>query len=256
MYADLLFLNEFLRDYLIITVVSTMTAFKTTKKRQLVAAGFGALLSTLLVIVVPKSSHLCNLIFGIILCMAMIKISFKPSEKAAFIHLLLYTYAAAFIIGGIITFLQTKFKALPSHIAFLTGFLLLKSGIFLTGIVKKRNERLCQISIKFPNEIKYFKALIDSGNLLIDKNSGLPISIIESDALPSDLELREKHFISFNSLGCTNGKLEFIYIPYICIDFKGNKKLIKNAPVGISKNKLSQANAYQMIISPDIIEKL
>lgn len=255
MYAELLFLTEFMNDFLILLIVKELNCYQMSKKNMIAGALTGALISTILAVFFSDASVVFNIFAGIFLCMSMIRISFNPKIKSQFLRLFLHTYAAAFIMGGITDFIQNRIIQLPASFIFLIGFIMVKAGIFINTLIKKKGECLCRINVSFENEIKSYTALIDTGNLLFDGESGHPVSIIFEDAIPERFRKRTEKSILFNSLGCTNGTLRIIYVPYICVEYKGEKKLIEHVPLGLSANKLSASDSYQMIISPEIINK-
>lgn len=256
MYADILFLTEFMNDCLILLIVKELNGFQTSKKRLMSGALIGALISTLLAIFFADAPVIINILSGILLCLCMIKIAFNTKVKSLFFRLFLHTYATAFIMGGICSFLQKIIPTLPAILIFSLGFFIVKGGVFINLLISKKGNCLCEVSICYENIIKKHTALIDTGNLLFDKKSKLPVSIISEEVLPEEIKLKATHCISFNSLGCTNGSLKILYVPYICVEYKGEKKLIENAPLGLSTNKLSASDSYQMIISPEIINKM
>lgn len=256
MYADLLFLTEFLSDYLILHIVKEWTGYYATIKHLIISSLVGAFISTLLNIFLPDAPALFNLSAGILLCLVMVKIAFKPKMRCSLLNLISHSYATALIQGGIINFIQKRYPSFPYYIFFIIGFIVLKTGVFFKNKIYEKGEKLCQITIKFNNIIQSYTALIDTGNLLFDQKSNLPVSIIAEETLPEEFKAQATHSINFNSLGCTNGSLKIIYVPYICVEYKGEKKLIENAPLGLSTHKLSASDSYQMIISPEIINKM
>lgn len=253
MYADLLFLTEFMNDCLILLIVRELNGYQTSKKRLIFGALIGALISTLLAIFFADAPVIFNILAGIFLCLCMIKTAFNTKIKSSFYRLFIHTYATAFIMGGITSFLQKIIPVLPAILIFFIGFFIIKGGIFISSLINKKGECLCRINICFDNVVKNYTALIDTGNLLFDQKSNLPVSIIVEEALPEEFRDQATHSINFNSLGCTNGSLKIIYVPYICVEYKGEKKLIEHAPLGLSTHKLSASDSYQMIISPEII---
>ena len=63
--------------------------------------------------------------------------------------------------------------------------------------------------------------------------------------------------IPFRSLGCQSGMLEVIMVDVMCI-YDGNKKpgitVKKNMLIGLSTDKLSQDNAYQMLLNCEAVK--
>lgn len=253
MYADLLFFNELLSDYLILLAVSHILGQQTAQKRIILGALCGAFAATVFALFFVDVGTIFNIAAGIILCFLMVYIAFFPSTRSNFLHISLYTYATAFVMGGIANFITERFPAIPAIIVFLVGFLLLESGIKLASLINKNTAKLCTVRISFANGIKSYTALMDTGNLLYDDHSGHAVSIISKGSLPNFQDLTTSHTISFKSLGCENGTLKIIYVPYMCVEAFGKKKLIENAPLGISEHTLSSSDSYQMIINPEIL---
>ena len=253
MYADILFLTEFIRDYLVLYAVSKIAQRSARPKKLIAGACVGAAFSTLAAIFLPVDHLLFNFFYGLFLCAAMLKAAFQPNTKGDFFHLLLCTYASAFILGGIISFVNSRFPKVPSALIFLTAYLLFRGGFYLVSFLRQRIGKYCTARIVLSDEIKTLTALVDTGNLLKDEKSGLPVSIINESELALPLSEYDFHDVAFHSLGCENGILKVMYVPYLYIDYKGTEKIVQNAPVGISRYPLSPTGAYQMIISPEIL---
>ena len=256
MYADLLFLSEFLFDYLILNIVKEWTGYNCTFKRLILGSLIGAFISTLLSVCYSDTPVFFNFIMGIVLCFAMIKTAFKPISRNSYLYLICYCYAVAVIQGGIIAFIRNRYPEFPIFFLFIIGFTILKISMFVKKSIGSKISKLCQVSLKTEHRILRFTALMDTGNMLFDSERNLPVSIIYEKDLPKEVINQTTKSIKFNSLGCTNGNLKIIYVPYICIEYKGEKKLIENVPLGLSPHKLSTSDSYQMIISPEIINKM
>lgn len=256
MYADIIFINELINDYLILSIAGYISGHKLSRKRQLAGALSGAFVSTLLMVFLWNVPLGINLISGILLAILMIFISFKPKTRAGFVRLFFYTYSSGFILRGISEFFELHFPTLPGQSVFFICYLLLIGGLKVINLINKNSSRICLVNVSLGNEVKHLHALIDSGNLLYDDVTNLPVSIIDNNELPENFSPEQLRYISFNSLGCVNGTLKIITVPFMCIEHKGEKKLVENMPVGISEYKLSASNSYQMIISPEIINKM
>ena len=106
MYADLLLLTEFLSDYLILQIVKEWTGYYATIKHLITGSLVGAFISTLLNIIFPDAGTLFNLSAGVLLCLVMVKIAFKPKIRCSLLNLISHCYVIALIQGGIISFIQ------------------------------------------------------------------------------------------------------------------------------------------------------
>lgn len=98
------------------------------------------------------------------------------------------------------------------------------------------------------------KALLDTGNELIEPITNLPVIIVEKEALNSiDSSKYEKMYIPFKAV---NGQPNFLYgfkPDKIKINYDDDNFQFKNAIIGICDTKLSEHNEYQGLLSRDII---
>lgn len=255
MYADILFLTEWIRDYLILYAVSKLVHRPVSARRLFCGAAAGAVFSTAAAFLLPADALFVNLLFGLFLCAVMLFTAFRPKTGTVFFHLLLCTYTVAFILGGIISAVNSRLPSVPPALLFFIAWLLLAAGFAILRRLKKRIRKYADVRIRISEQTKTLRALVDTGNLLKDPPSGLPVSIIHAQALPAPASAYDCHDVAFHSLGCENGTLKVMYVPFLYIEYRGSETLLQDAPVGISPYPLSPADAYQMIVSPEIFIK-
>ena len=138
-------------------------------------------------------------------------------------------------------------------------------------MIKERLDKICEVKIKYQDKEVMVKALIDSGNLLKDPISGLPVIIVEKEkliGLVDNLVLENITNIlkgKWIEKNCSDNKSNFILIPFrtlgndhgMLIGFRpdniqlhiNDDYLQKDAVVGIYLGNLSgKSNEYHAII--------
>ncbi|MEW6662248.1 MAG: sigma-E processing peptidase SpoIIGA [Bacillota bacterium] len=200
-YLDILFLINFLMDYVILWAAARFGQYRTTFQRLTIASSIGALYS--LGILLPEADYLLTILARLIMSIIMVLIAYGrlPLKKTA--QALGYFYLIAFVTGGamlgtiylfsremqaspvmsgMFSFsVNIKYTWLLAGLA--TAILLGKWG---SGFIKRNIFRsllrlpviLCFGAVRIP-----VKALIDTGNNLKDPLTGRPVVIIEYELL-------------------------------------------------------------------------
>ncbi len=225
----------------------------------------------------------------------MIYIAFKPNKINKLLKQLLIFYLTTFAFGGITFFLIYTVK--PQGISFkdgvwigmypfkiiIAGGLLGFSIIYLSfrviknGICKKN--MICDIEIVFEGKTERIKAMIDSGNLLRDPISKMPVIVVEKEVLKNVISIEiinnlEKilkgeeidnkvilqymsklKIIPFSSIGKENGMLLGIKADEINAFTENGKIKMKSAIIGIYDKPLCRNGEYKGLIGLDFVEK-
>lgn len=148
------------------------------------------------------------------------------------------------------------------------------------GKLSKKN-MFCNVEILFKQKSKTVKALIDSGNLLKDPLTNVPVVVVEAEELktliPEEIlehigeiigggsqdclgEPQREEYISkfrvipFSSLGKKNGMLLGFKADYLLVDYEENIHKIENAIIGIYGENFTKSKEYTAIIGLDILE--
>ena len=114
--------------------------------------------------------------------------------------------------------------------------------------MKKKLSKTCRLEIGYQGIKVKTRALIDSGNLLIESNSGLPVIIVEKQILNCfDGRKIEKILIPFSSLGNKNGLLKGFKPDYIKL-YTDEELFEKKAIIGIYSDSLGGGSEYHAIV--------
>ncbi len=250
-YADILFVINFSLDYLCLFIAGRLLNFKSTALRLILAAVMGgtyAFLPYITELAVYISLPL-NLVFAGLMCL----VSFgKMPVKRFLLGAVTYIVSSA-LMGGLITALYSLFGKSHQGVYAETGafgFALacFASALitFLYGALSKRkiHTKSAQINLYIEGEKISARLLADSGNMVTEPFSSLPVIILSSSALPPPydnpdhpdfpLKIRAIPFGTASGKGCFLGfrpdKIEIVRLgkkplpadAYIAIDTFGN----------------------------------
>lgn len=182
---------------------------------------------------------------------------FKPRYWEYFYKLLMYSYLAIFLLGGILVLLESILGR--KKVSMVSWGILV---VFLVFLIEKvyikinRKSDFRKVILTF-SEGKCCQAiaLVDSGNGLTEPISKMPVSIIEERAIEPYKELlREDKFriVPFHSVGKENGVLEAYFIEKMEIENEGENRIIKKPVIAITKENISANGNYQMILHPKL----
>ncbi len=245
-----------------------------------------------IIIYISKLQIYSNIFLKVALSAVMVYVAFNPSKFKSFLKGIMIFYLTSFTFGGV-TFALLYFVK-PQNISFQNGVLIGISPIkvIITGGVigfiiitisfknikgkLTKKDMICDVKIIQKDKTKEIKAIIDTGNLLTDPITKVPVVIVEKDKLTDifpteilentinfiegkDVEMGEYlskiRIIPFKSLGKENGLLLGIKVDGVIINYQGNDNFIKEVIIGIYEKKISNNNSYSALIGLNILEK-
>ena len=143
--------------------------------------------------------NILNLIFKLILSIVMIYVSFKPKNMKEFLRQITFFYLTSFVFGG--AALGVIYMVNAGKISIQNGILIgnytLKTifmGIILAFIIIvvafkfiktkiSKNDLFCNITIKINRKSVKTKAMVDTGNLLKEPITNIPVAVVEHKIL-------------------------------------------------------------------------
>lgn len=231
------------------------------KKSKVIIAALLTALGEVFIVCVPGGNSGVKIILGFGGITAFVVYwLFRPKSRQYFYKLLIYSYLAIFILGGILILLESIFgKKEVSMISW--GILVVFLVFLIKNVYIKINTKsdFYQVVLTLSgNSQCHVTALVDSGNGLIDPISKIPVSIIEERVIERyKEELREEKFrlIPFHSVGKDRGILEAYFIEKMEIKNEGENKIIYQPIIAITKDTISTNKNYQMILHPNILKQ-
>lgn len=293
---ELLLIENFIINLLILYITKIITRTSVNKKRIIFGAAIISFYS--LAFFWEYSMLLTNFYMKIVISLFLIKICFNAKSIKLYFYQLLAFYIVSFIFAGA-TFgfffsSQNIQDLILKPIDFIGGFPviylilgILSSSVIAIIIFKYNNKKtlredyIMDINIIYKEKSIEIKALIDTGNSLIDPFTKETVILIEynkiKDLLPpiiwslyekdkiKDFKLLETvlktvekeitiKLIPFKSVGNNNGFLLGFKPEFIILDHKSENRIIrKDIIIGIYQGLLSTDESYNGLLNYEIL---
>lgn len=294
-YLDIIFVENMLMNYIIL--FATLIIVKAKNRRQqirlILSSTIGSIYSIIVYLkILPIYS---TIIAKIILSIVMIYVAFNPMNIKQLLKQLLTFYLISFIFGGctfaFIYFIKPE-KVMMNNGVFVGMYpikVTLIAGIIafvITQVAFKFNKTkldttntLFSIKAYYEEKCLKLKALLDSGNMLKEPISGMPVIIAEREALysiiPKEIfnniegviggdktknnkevqkHLAKVRMVPFMSIGKENGMLLGIRMDKVKIETENINMEKQNVIIGVYNNKLTKDNKYNALIGLNLLE--
>lgn len=259
-YLDSLFLLNICINYWILKAVVYQFGLKQKTVRVLLAATMGAGIYILLFLL-PLQTRFVQLIEICVSVPLMVLILLPKQNRSLFKRVLGYGFLYSFLVAGILRTLFSKWQ-LFSHsktniIAVLTGAFICFEGIMKylqTGKAVKKYG-LCKVKLVTERNTVCIKAIVDTGNSLIEPISKKPVCLVEQSVLegliPEDNVFVRA--IPYRSVGCEQGILYGVEIAELHITYGTEQFFLQKVICAGVGHKLSTKGKYQMILHPACI---
>lgn len=251
-------------DYFLLLLVGKLLKCTATHLRLILGAAFGAGMACVCIILTNVPGFMRIVIAYGFVGIVMLKICFKIKEFRKLYSATLYLYFFTILYGGFFGWLKSQIPFFRKN--GLTLLSLVSSGYFfclfllfsMKKIKENRSENLYHTTIYIDQEQIQVKALLDTGNSLMEPISKKPVSIIEKSVVEKYLEsLRQNGFraIPFHSIGKAHGILDGFEVTQIIITKEDRNIVINKGIIGVYEGKLSGSGKYQMILHPILMEE-
>lgn len=193
-YLDVILLENLCMNYIILFATGIIHKVKIKSLRILVSSLIGGIYAVLSY--VPILEVYSNFIFKILLSVVMIYIAFHPANVKLLFRELIIFYLVSFAFGGCAFALLYFIKpedilvkngvltgTYPIKIALLggiVGFVIVNIAFKVVKGKLSKKDMFCEVTIFIEEKKKTIKAFIDTGNLLKDPISGMPVVVIEA----------------------------------------------------------------------------
>ena len=227
----------------------------------------------------------------------MVYIAYNAKNIKLLMKQIVIFYLTSFVFGGcafaLLYFVKPQeilmkngmyIGTYPLKIALLGGIVGFAITVVAFKVVKYRmtkKDMFCEITIYMKEKSVKAKAMIDTGNMLKDPISRMPVIVVEKDILYEIIpykilnnldkiiggeiasEIYDKEIVEyiskfkvipFTSLGKQNGLLLGIKASKVKIELDSNEEELENVIIGIYDKKLSKKNNYNALLGLDILE--
>lgn len=259
-YAEYVFLENFIMNYFILSLTGKFAKFKSKRIKFIMASSLGALYA--FVIFFPALHFLFSVLMKIACSMLIIIVCFTPYHFRDFFRLMGIFYLITLVFGGagFALFYFNNFNGIISNGIFYIANISVKNIFISCGVAYiliqfswgyiqnqlSREKILMDVSIEINTKKADLRGIVDTGNSLIDPISKYPVMIVEYNAIKDilpieirDILLDSKIFNLDQIIAQLNGSswvTRFRIIPYralgtengMLIGFKPDNVLIYN----------------------------
>ena len=256
LYVDVLFLVNFMMDYLLLLLLKKMLKCTATHGRLLLGATVGALFSCLIIILPIPYTVIKLLLFHGVVNIFMIQTGLKIKKGKELIKACALLYVGGFLLGGIMQALHqyvSKGSLFFAIAAF--GYYLASKLWDVIVSIQKMNRTRCEVELFWGEKTFQMRGLIDTGNGLKDPISHKPVSIIDkavAKAFLGEMKMTKVRYVPFHSIGKGEGVLLAVEIDKMCIHYE-QEIWIERPLLGVSEEKISSEGEYQMILNPNLL---
>ena len=291
-YIDLIFFENLIMNSIIIYATAILLKIKPKIWRVLISSSIGGTYA--IVIYISKFKIYESIILKIILSIIMVYIAFNPQNMKKLWKQVLIFYLTSFVFGGAALYLIYFIK--PQNILIknglfageyvlkaillgaIMGLVIIKVSIKIIKTKIRPKDMYCRIKIKLNGKEVQTNAMIDTGNLVKEPITNIPVIIVERsllyEILPKEIlnnlgEILEGNFNSvseeiqnqyvskmrwlpYKSLGKENGMLLGIRVDGVEIEKEDTNKIDK-VIIGIYDKSLTKRGEYRALVGMDMM---
>jgi stage II sporulation protein GA (sporulation sigma-E factor processing peptidase) len=282
-------------NYIILFATGYILKIKIKHIRLIISAMLGGIYSILAYTQILQIYS--NILTKIILSIVMVYIAYNAKNIKVLFKQLIIFYLTSFVFGGcslaLLYFVKPQeilikngmyIGTYPIKIALLGGIVGFTITVIAFKVVKHKltqKDIYCTIKICLGEKSAKVKAMLDTGNMLKDPITRMPVIIVEKDMLYELIPYKilnnlekiiggdinsefydEKNVeyiskfkvIPFNSIGKQNGLLLGFKASKVIIETDTNEEELNNVIIGIYDKKLSKKDSYNALLGLDILE--
>lgn len=293
-YLDVVLMENLCMNYIILFATGYILKIKQNHIREVISALLGAIY--VIVAYMQLLEIYSTIVMKVILSISMVYIAYKPQNIRLLAKQLVIFYLTSFVFGGcafaLLYFVKPQdilmkdgiyIGTYPIKIALLgciVGFTITVISFKIVKSKLTKKDVMCNIKIYINDKSIETKAIIDTGNMLKDPITRVPVIVVERDILygiiPNKIlnnltyiiggDVSEEFYeqeniqyiskfrvIPFSSIGKENGMLLGVKADKVMIEMNGNEEKIKNVIIGIYDKKLSKKGTYSALLGLDIL---
>ena len=249
-YIDVYIVTNFFFDYLTLFLIREVRRKQTKKGRMAVMALLGVL-SVAASMLLLKNAGIYKILVHLLINPLMFYFCFQQKSIREFLTDYAAGYLIMLLLGGSVEWLcrllgqRNLFGWVMGGIAgVVTIFLLLFQD-------RKEEEKIYDIRVCHKGKEVSTKGFFDTGNLLMDPYSNLPVSLIEKNTLEmlTGEEPVLYRYIPFVSLGEEHGMVQAVILDSLYIKKEKKEIAIQPAVFAIVEEKFLKDSTYRIILN-------
>lgn len=258
LYVDSLFLVNFVMNLYLLLLVN-LSVFRTaTRKRLILGALLGA--GFYLLPIMMGGPRWMRFPVGIpVGAVLMIVVTFRANSIRAFLEVAEKLILYSVLMGGSMLLIIKKIPWLEENSVGIWGVLGMGAILYLLfGYLaehKMQQGKQCKVTLVNGENKITVRALLDSGNSLVEPISGKPVSIVEKDIIHRlwDRDPELYRAIPYHSIGKKHGILKGYSLPEMRIEVNGVPKICKDVYVAVCEEYVTSEE--KMILHPDLLSE-
>ena len=255
LYVDVLFLVNFIMDYILLLIVRKMLKCSATHGRICLGALVGSLLTCLIVILPIPYAFIKFVLFHVAVNTCMIQVGLKINHIRSFVKALILLYIGGFLLGGVLEFFHQYVRIGSLFLATAIGGYYLVLGIWkFISYMQRQVQYSCNVELYLGGQRYLVKAFVDTGNQLRDPVSGKPVSILNQKTAKTLFQhesAKYVRYIPYQTVGKKEGVLPAFSVDKMCIC--GETPCWVDFPlIGVSEEEHFVGGEYEMILNPNL----
>ena len=260
LYLDVLFLENLLADYLLLSLIRRILKLPARRLLRLLGALIGSLGICSLYLFGIMRTWTGHLLIYVIFSTVMVTIGLGIRDLQTCGKAVILLYICSFLLGGIFSWIQSRitFPLYPFAGLTVISYWILSALMEWLMNFRSHTRNVFETVIGFHGRTIEIKSLLDTGNQLRDPIFQKPVSILTERMRQELCHGVEPLYqmVPFHSLGRQNGLLPAFFADYVCIRLKdGSETRMERPLIGVTKEPLSSQNEYDMILHPDLLEQ-
>lgn len=255
LYIDLYFLINFMMDNVLLLFISKLLKCGTSMRRRMTGAVMGALLTCIITVTPIPYVWIKLLLSHGVVNVVMIKIGLKVGWNREFAKAYILLYISSFLLGGILGAWRQYIREGSLFLVITVISYVLASQIWdVLLYLARRQQNQCMVRLEHQGRKIELCAMIDTGNYLHDPWTKKPVSVIgvmTAKQLFEHQEVENLRYISYQSIGKTDGVMPLREIQSAYIDINGGKQ-VEKLMVAICQEDLWKGT-YEMILNPEVL---
>lgn len=263
LYVDTLFLINFVMNLYLLMLTNNNAGRTATRLRIVLASAVGALLFVI-ALIIPILSWIVRLLIQTLLTsLLMVKIAFNPQSITGYKKIMESIVGYAFFLGGGLYVMSQYMSAVLGRSAGFAllmgacGLLYLFTSYVMSRRSKKGEEDCLVLLISEQKQIKV-RAILDTGNGLIEPISGKPVSVVskETSKMLWPMGLPEYYrAVPYHSVGCETGIMPGYMVREMTVEMDGIPRKVQDTFIAVSNEELSSQKRYDMLLNPRAINR-
>ena len=277
-YVDILFLENLILNTIILYASTIILNSKPKHFRILVASCLGAIY--VVIFYIFKIKIYIDIVAKLMLAICMVYIVYRPNKVMDLIKYVVIFFLVSFVFGGaslgLIYIVNSNNVTIQNGIihgaytvktiflGVIIAFIIIILSFKLVKSKLTKKDMFCKIKINIEGKEIETKAMLDTGNLLKEPITNIPVVIVENtenilggdiEKIPNeikDIYLPKVKVIPFSSLGKQNGMLLGIKADSITVVKEEGKKEIDKIIIGIYSKPLSKRGEYKALLGIDV----